>query len=305
LGRLASSTQALNAHKIIEHIRALVLDTGHLSELARHPTQPAHSAIVERLERSEAVLALSLFEIVELADPAFQSIGDVRALLRDVPHVLANPFENVEDEEFAIATVTAVGERRRPPHVFARDTSEWGYHMGPIGGSALDMLDAFAQLEDERAAILAMAERAAQESMMKTQAALIRDPLLPLTLALNRHLQERRRSLPTYGRGKSAAEIIDAVGGKQAFPAYHTHEALVQERLTHQDQKSSRNDVFDEYIAIYAPYAAVTAVDRRTLHRARTARLAAASRMTRDLAEVPAILDRVIAGELPVVPSTF
>jgi len=280
----------------------VVLDTNHLSDLAREPSQPSHEAVIRRLQDGTAALALSLFHLVELSSSTFRSGAEVRALLRDVHHVLANPFENIEDEEIACAVARAGGLARRPPRVFARDTSEWGYHPGPVGGTALDMLDAFDQLQGDRKRILDLASWGAQSSMMKGEAALMKDPLLPLTLAVQRHLDIHRQRLSRYGGDMSAWDVIDRAGGKEAFPAYQVQEALVTQRIKDPGQKSTPNDVIDEYIAFYAPYAAVTAVDRRTLHRAKMARLACVARMTRYLAEVPSILDRVIAGELaPVV----
>jgi hypothetical protein len=63
-------------------------------------------------------------------------------------------------------------------------------------------------------------------------------------------------------------------------------------------QKSTPNDVLDEFTCFYAPYAAVTAVDGPTFHRARMARLSSLDRMTRSVSDVPGILDRVTAGDL-------
>ena len=70
-------------------------------------------------------------------------------------------------------------------------------------------------------------------------------------------------------------------------------------------QKSTADDVYDEFITFYAPYAAVTAVDRRTLHRAKMAKVDAVARMTRHLSEVPALLEAAARGELPVTESAF
>jgi hypothetical protein len=283
----------------------IVLDTNHLSDLARDPTAPEPSAVLTRLEKGDAALAISLFQLLELSDPQFKSVDVLRTILRSVPHVLANPYENVEDEEMAVACARATGLTRRPPRVWARDTSEWGYHGGPAGGTAVNMLDAFSVMTDERESVRAFAEHGAQGSMMKSGAALIRRPLLPLTLALQRHIDLQRLRLPSYGGGLSAAEVIERVGGKSAFPGYQMQEALLEQRMKDPGQKSSANDVYDEFIAFYAPYAAVTAVDRRTLHRAKMAKLEAAARMTRHLSEVPALLDAVARGELHVTESAF
>lgn len=284
---------------------AVLLDTNHLSDLARDPSAPASTEVIRRLHRGDGVLAIGLFNLLELADPAFKDLPEVFALLRDVPTVLANPYENVEDEEFALAVAKANGLTRRPPRVFAKDTSEWGYHVGPVGGGPVDMIEAFRQLPGSREEILAKATWGAESSMMKDSAALIREPELPLTLALQRHLDMQRLRFPGYGNGLTASQVIERVGGNAAFPGYQVQESLLAQRMKDPGQKSTKNDVFDEFIAFYAPYAAATALDRRTFHRARMAKLSSVPRMTRDLSQVPAILDRVIAGELSTVQSAW
>lgn len=283
----------------------LVLDTNHISDLARFSSTSESAAVIGRLQRGDAALAISIFHLVELSNSAFASIADARALLNDVPHVLANPYENIEDEEMASACAQATGRIRRSPRVWARDTSEWGYHPGPAGGSALEMLDAFAAMDTQRDELLNLADYGARASMMKANATLVKDPMIPLTLALQHHIDGRRGRFPSYADGLNASEILQSVGGKSAFPGYQMQEALVDQRMRDPGQKSSANDIFDEYIAFYAPYAAVTAVDRRTLHRAKMANVPALPRMTRYLGEVVPILDRVVSGELKPVTSAF
>jgi hypothetical protein len=283
----------------------VVLDTNHLSDLAREPSAPESAAIIGRLERGDTALGISLFHLLELSDPRFKSADNLRALLRAVPNVLANPYENVEDEEMAVACARATGLTRRPPRVWARDTSEWSYHVGPAGGTAVDMLDAFVAMSDEREQVRAFAEYGAQGSMMKSRAALVREPMLPLTLALQRHIDEQRLRFPGYANALTAREVIERAGGKSAFPGYQMQESLLDQRMKDPGQKSTANDVYDEFIAFYAPYAAVTAVDRRTFHRAQMARVEAVARMTRHLSEVPRLLDAVVRGDLPVTESAF
>jgi predicted nucleic acid-binding protein len=283
----------------------VVLDTNHLSDLARDPSSSVTSRVIRCLQSGDAILAVPFLVLLELSEPKFRSFGEVKALLSELPHVLANPDENVRDEEMAFVCAQVIGQVRRRPRVWARDTSEWGYHHGPAGGNAVNLLDAFRDLNAERAALHNTAAKGARESMMKADAALIREPLLPLTLALQRHLDFQRLRHARYAEGLSAQDVIRLAGGKEAFPGYQMHESLVGARLGDAGQKSTKNDVYDEYIAFYAPYAAVTALDRRMLHRARTAKLPAVSRMTYRLSEVPEILQRVISGELSFVPSAF
>jgi hypothetical protein len=80
------------------------------------------------------------------------------------------------------------------------------------------------------------------------------------------------------------------------------HEALVTDRLKRKGQKSKPNDMLDEYVAFYAPYCAVAALDGPTFTRARDAKVPCATRITKDLSEVSRILDRVISGELRPEP---
>jgi hypothetical protein len=278
--------------------RALLLDTNHISSIACAPSGADEAEVLRRLHRGDAALTVSIFQIMELAHPDFAAVGEVKALLRDVPTLLANPFENIQDEEMACMVARAVGLSRRPPRVFARDTSEWGYLLGPVGGSPSDMIDAFTVLTEQRNGILSTAKYGADSSMLKLEAALVRDPALPLTLALEDHLNERRANLPTYGSGLTATEIIQRTGGISDLPSYQVQESLVAERMKHAGQKSTPNDVIDEFIAFHAPYAAVTALDKRTVYRAKLAKLRHAERMTHRLSDIPALLDRVISGEL-------
>lgn len=277
---------------------ALNLDTNHLSELARSSNAADVQAVLCLLESGEARLAISYFHLLELAAPEFRSIDNVCALLRDAPSVLLNPFQDIEDEEIALVVARLTGNYRRPPRVFAASTAEWGYHIGPPGGGPADMLDAMEELQELRRQFLALAASGAQVSMMKTQAALIRQPLGPLTLAVRRHLEDRRERLPSYACGLSAEQIVERARGTGAFPMLDTHERFVAARLRQLDQKSTGNDLIDEYIASYAPYVAVTAVDRRTYHRAHIGRVPSIARITRYLTEVPGIAARVQRGEL-------
>ena len=278
----------------------LLLDTNHLSNLARESNSDASAELLRRLSSGRTTLVVTLVNLLEMSNPAFSSVGEVRALLQDLPHVLANPFEDVQEEEIACACVRAAGSTlsRRSPRVFARDTSEWGYHGGPVGGTAVDMLDAFRTEPSPRNDVLAMAALGANASMMKDNAALIKQPSLPLELAVDRHLQTHRMRYSAYAGGLTAAEVISRAGGDAAFSGYHVQESLTRQRMLDAGQKSTANDVLDEYIAFYAPYCAATIVDRGTFHRVRMSKLACVERMTNDPAKVPAILDRVAAGTL-------
>jgi hypothetical protein len=125
-----------------------------------------------------------------------------------------------------------------------------------------------------------------------------REPLRPLTAALQRHLVDHRLGYPAYAAGLEASAIIERVGGKSAFPGFEAYDALVSQRMKDRGQKSTSNDVFDEFTAFYAPYASVTALDGPTVHRAQMAHLSCVLRLTKSLGDVPALLDKVLPGEL-------
>ncbi|MEO6444405.1 MAG: hypothetical protein ABIZ91_16430 [Gemmatimonadaceae bacterium] len=281
----------------------LNLDTNHLSEIAKFPDTEGARCIRALLAAGKAKLAISTYHLLELAAPEFQSVDKVRELLRSVPWVLLNPVENVQDEEIAVVVARATGRVRRPPRVFATSTADWGYHVGPEGGGPVEMLGAISQLQDMRRDFLKVAAYGAEASMMKTDAALISKPGLPIILAVERHLKEFRIRAPSYGEGLTASEILDRSGGLAALPMHEAHEQLVIQRLRQLDQKSTGNDIFDEYIAAYAPYVTATALDRRSFHRVKETRLSFVQRVTRDLRKIPEILERVRVNELVVSAS--
>lgn len=281
----------------------LNLDTNHISDLARRSNETGAAQVLDLLQRDEARLGLSLFHMLELASPEFRSVDEVRALLRDVPCLFFNPFHELYEEEVASACARATGKSRRAPRAFAVSTEDWGFAGGPSGGTPLDMLDAIRQTHDTRERLLQIADIMAAESMMKDQAVLVRTPNVPLERLVSSHLDDHRKRFFDYADGLSAAEIIARVGGEEAFPAVHTFHGIMRQRLLLKEQKSTRNDMFDEHIALYAPYAAVTALDRATVARAKASNVPAAQRITRTLLEVPQILTRIKSGELSIVPS--
>lgn len=281
----------------------LNLDTNHLSELAKAPTADGSRAVLDLLGAGKARLAISTFHLLELAAPGFRSVDKVRDLLRKVPTVLLNPLENIQDEELAVAVARATGRTRRPPRVFASSTVDWGYHIGSPGGGPVEMLGALSQLQGIRSDFLKVAAYGAKVSMMKTDAAVIRTPGVPISLAMDRHISELRLRTSFYGDGLSGREILERVGGLAALPMHQAHEEIVIQRLRQLDQKSTGNDIFDEYIAAYAPYVTVTALDRRTYHRVRATNLPFVPRVTRELASIPEILARVERRELAVTES--
>lgn len=281
-------------------------DTGVLSDLAREPTSVRSRAMLSVLEDGRGCLAISDMQLYELAAPELkpETYASVRDILRDVPVQLINPWEDVADEEVAYAVGRAVGSEVRPPRVFAASLREFGMWRVPPGESLPDFLDLMRSVPKPRQQIMAVADEVAAASMLKGAATLVHSPDLPLTLRVERHLTKWRSLVPGYGRGLTANELIAMAGGEAAFPFIATHLRIVQVRLLQAEQKSTRNDVWDEYIAAYSPYVPATIVDRPTMHRMREAGLPHVARVTARPEEVAGILERVAAGELsPVVQS--
>ena len=279
------------------------LDTNHISDLARDPHKPACAAVISMLQGGRAQLAISLLHFVELSDPGFRSFESVCELLDSVPVAWAVSTEEIFEEEIALACARAAAKERPPPRVFHDSMRNWSRGPNPASGSAADGLRAARDVPEFRMQLLGVAEDAARTSMMKGDAALAREPGLPLRLAIEAHLAHFRSRNDTYADGLTAESIIERVGGSNAFPARRMFEAVLRERLLQPAQKSTRNDVFDEYCAAYAPYAAVTALDRRTVARARSAKVPWIARLTARLTDVPRIVDQVVSGALSVVPS--
>jgi hypothetical protein len=287
----------------VAELTTLLLDTNHISDLAKDRAAVGPAACAA-LSAGEAHLVVTWTHLVELTDPTFAAYDDVRTLLRDVPHVLANPFQEVFEEEIAVACARATNRSRPAPRVFASDARTWGIRGGPTAGDAVDLLDATRNSPEARAGLLRMADWAADASMLKSSAAIVRDPESAIRAAVHRHLQDHRSRYPAYADGLTADEILERIGGRAAFPGYHAWEATMTQRLIDAGQKSTRNDFFDEFLLFVAPYSSVVAVDRRTLHRARLARLTCANRMTRDTASVSALIEGLRDGKLEPVDAS-
>ncbi len=283
----------------------LYLDTNHLSEVARNPAAPSAAPVLRILQDDRARLAISLLHYIELASPAFTSVGDVKALLRDVPLAYALSNEEVWDAETAVACAKATGRDRTPPRVFCVTALDWCGGPSPTDGDAVDFLEALIEQPQLRSQVLDVAAVAAKVSMMKTQAAIVKQPELPLQLSVADHLQLFRQHNGDYAGGLHPHEVIAGAGGPTCFPSLNMFHCTLRERLSLMGQKSTSNDVLDEYHASYAPYSAATALDRRTAARVRTAQLADRHRVTAQLSDIPGLLERVEAGALLPEPSTW
>jgi hypothetical protein len=291
--------------RVADPARVLNLDVNHLSDLVRRPGDADVGAVLQLVGRAEVTLGLSHLHVAQLGAPAFREWPALRSLLRDVPTVLLQPREELFHEEAATVAARAAGLHRPTPRVIARDTSEWGLSLGPIGGDAVDLVEFFRSHPAHREQLRAMGQQYAHAAQMKERAYRIQEPEGPLRLLLEEHLRDMRARDPGYARGLTAEEISQAVGGVRALPAFAVDDALCAYLLGDPAVKGQPGDLADEYIASFAPYVAVTALDRATTHRIRMARLECGRRVTARLAEVPALYARVRAGELPVVPSRW
>ncbi len=244
------------------HNVVLYLDTNHVSELARCPTATDQAAVLGLLQSGRGRLAISLVHFIELAAPDFRSVDDARGLLRDVPVAWTVSTEELWDGEIAVACARARGLERQPPRVFCENSLDWSRWPSPASGNAAEFLDSLIEQPALRDGLLQVADEWARASMLKTEAALIKVPGLPLELAVDAHLAGWRERNAHYADGLNATEIVRAVGGSVGFPSLNMFHRTIEQRLRQVSQKSTRNDIFDDYHAAYAPYAAVTALDR-------------------------------------------
>lgn len=286
----------------------LNLDTNHVSDLIRRHTDEDVRTVVRLLENGDAHLGLSLFHAVQLAHPSFQHWSNLKTLLEDVPIVLLQPREDIWEEEIASAVVRACSSQtaftRRPPRVLARDASDWGDVPGPVGGGIVDYIEYFRERPAAAEQFNALGRHYVALAAMKRDAFVVDNPLGPLELSVNDHIKRIQQTNPSYGCGRAAGDIVLEAGGLNAFPSFQVDHELTVYQLLHESVIAKRGDVADQYIASYAPYVAVTVLDRATTHRVREAKLACAPRVQGKLGPVPAIVEQVVTGQLQVLPST-
>lgn len=275
------------------------LDTNHVSDIARDPGHRERRAVLGLLQSGRVRLSMSLIHFVELASADVKITSAIKQMLSDVPVAWALSTEEVWDSEIAVACARAVGKTRGPPRVFCETALDWSRGPTPTPGSAVEFLEVMIDQPGLRVDLLRIADEAARVSMMKTKAALITRPDLPLQLSVASHLEDFRTRNWDYGGGLEAGEVIRLVGGSRAFPSLDLYHATIGQRLRQVAQKSTRNDVFDEYHASYAPYSAATALDRGAAARVRSAGLADRHRVTARLADVPGLVECAQNGNSP------
>jgi hypothetical protein len=285
-------------------IMVLNLDTNHISTLAKNK-----ELVDPLLRHGDAALSMSWMMLVELSSPLFARRADVRALLNDIPVVYANPREELYYEECAFACGVLFPEWARPPiQVFVKDMHHWGEEPPPRGSTILDLFDYFVDNALMREHIMDPARHgAALANSTKEKAAIATDPLSHVAANLREHLAAMRQHRADYAGGIPAEQIIRRLGGDKRlptmFPMLAVHQRLLLMQLRNPLERTTANDVFDEYLASYAPYASVTAVDGATYQRYVDAKLPHVERVTRDVRKVASIMELVRNGDFQPVQS--
>lgn len=275
-------------------VPTIYLDNNHLSDLIFGPEYAVMSTM-SILAGGRALLAISLWHIVELSRVSPERAERVRAFMRSVPIRLAIDTGRLRDDEIAYAIARLRGFERRPPRVFVRTLTDWApSHTAPLGYSAVDFFEIMHRDPAYREAMMKTPREGAEIAvMMREHAAVVRDLLEPLTKAVADHLDEWRWRQRDYAAGLTAREIVDAIG-ENVCPSAAACNRLARVRLLDKS-KADPNDIVDEDHAAYAPYAAVLATDGPTAHRFRQGKVPASVRVTSRLNEVAPLFERVMA----------
>ena len=61
--------------------------------------------MLKHIDGGEATLVVTVFNLIELANPAVRNVAEVWELLRYSSHLLTKPFEEIDEEEIASASV--------------------------------------------------------------------------------------------------------------------------------------------------------------------------------------------------------
>lgn len=270
----------------------LYLDTNHLSALARRPNDASSISVRQILDRRDATLALSLLHLHELSAPQFTDRDVVGEMLDRSPIVWAISFIELFDREVRHAFQTVTGGEARPVVVFYSDLRHaWSApdldEVPPI----VEQLRAFAKRPDLRSGFLQTASRGVWlDGIMKTSAAVLRDPKAPILSRIKDMKLDTTQTGIVLPKPYPAEELLKRAGGLAAFPAYNVFQQLHRIRLGDGRFATKANDLLDEWHACYYPYADVTALDRATVARCRSARLPGLDRVTARLGDVPALL---------------
>jgi len=252
----------------------LYLDTKDISTLAKHPTIGGAPSILAALRGRECYLGVSLLHLVELADPRFVDQPKVGALLDSVPLAWALHQSDLFDREIDAVVRSVLSGSAATAVAFYRDPIQaWGMDE-PAHILPSEMLSALSQNPGLGGQIRGAAGQAANnDKLLKTQAAAVQRPLEPLAAGIKERQLRRTPSGLHLLRPLDAEELIAKAGGLAAFPAYQVFQSMGVTRFKDHQFPSVPNDVLDDWHAVYAPYTAVTVLDRGTVGRFRSTRL--------------------------------
>ena len=273
------------------------LDTHHISRLARFPDEAESVAVRQMLQDGKVNLAMTWLHLQELSAPEFVSRAQVGAFLDTLRVVWGPTPDKLFDSEVQAAIQYAMTREATKLAPFSESFTE--AFEAPLEADIpiAEMLEAMANHPTLRTHLADAAHHGARmDARFKKAAAIVRNPKEPIVA----HIRElNSRTTPSglqLPRVFSPDEVIDLAGGLSGFPALHVSHSLARTRLGDERFPSVANDVVDEWHACYAPYVAVTALDRRTAARFRMARLPDAQYVTHSLKDVP----RLLANRLTV-----
>ncbi len=279
---------------------ALNIDTSRLSKFIEDPEHNDCVDLFRELARGDCYLVVCFTRVMELSRIEPRRRANIVSFLREVPTLIGQPEEVLEQDELKSACAALSGLKRRPPKPFARDTADWGYAPNTIGGDASDLLAIADPSMEDFAHLRRIADKHVEMArQLRTNAAVVRDRPVHLRHALHRHLADHRRKTPQYGGTLSADQIISHAGGLGAFPTFEVKAELLAARLSHRNPAES-NDAFDEDIARYHPYSAVSVLDNATVDRFWGARIPGRERVVAKLADAMQVVRRVRSGEYAV-----
>lgn len=264
-----------------------------MSHVARYPDQADSLALVGLLQNGDYRLGLSLLHLQELSAPTFASRQSVGSFLETIPVSWAPSPDVLFQREVRWGIERALYGSNSSPEVF--DTS-FEKAMGAPPEASIpisEMLQALAERPDLRAHLREAAHYGADaDSRFKRTAALVRAPNEPILSHIRDMRMSSMRSGITIPQTVSDEDIFRKAGCLAGFPANYVAQALAKIRSMNETFRTESNDVIDEWHACYAPYCAVTVLDRATAARFREARLPDASRVTHRLSDVRDILER-------------
>ncbi len=186
----------------------LNIDTSRITQLAEGPAHGEWKDLVETLSRGDAYIVVCLTRIHELSRLSAQRRATVVSFLRQVPTLIGQPEEVLEEDEMACACASATGRARRAPQPFARTSDSWGTALQAQGRTVADLLDVWDSTSPEAQALASLGPlhiRLAQG--LAHPAAVTTDRAVHLRAALQNHLTTWRARARDYGASVSPPDF--------------------------------------------------------------------------------------------------